>query len=722
MPDLNQLNALFNAGQWRQAAALGEQLLGAGADAFAVHGIVGRARFQLGEVKQAAEHFAAAAALQPQSADAQNNLGIAFSGLGRNSEAAACFARATAIDPNSANAFNNLGFTLNATGRKQEALTALNSALHLNPNYADAYNNRGIVLYELDCTDEAIADYTRALTLNPNLAKAHNNLGNALAHLGYVNEAIAAFQRCLALDPNFAGAANNLGVVLRNAGRGREAIAFLERAIELDPAFADAYGTLGVALADLRRSAEAIAAFSKALTLDPGNDLMRAQRLFQQARLCDWDAIAADAARIPALGVDGAVVPPFAMLALEDDPARHRVRAAAFAADKFRVAPRSFSPPSARPRRLRIGYFSADVHNHAVMYLIARVLELHDRTRFEIHVFSYGPASDDETRKRVRSAADNFHDVRPLRDQDIAHLARDRGIDVAIDLNAYTRNGRLGIFANRAAPLQINYLGYPGTSGAPFIDYIIADPVLIPPSAHRDFSEQVIALPHCYQPNDDRRPIADATPSRQEAGLPERGVVFCCFNNSYKITSAEFDVWAGLLRQVDGSVLWLLKCGDVAEANLRREAAQRGVDPSRLSFAPSLPLAQHLARHRLADLFLDTFTYNAHTTASDALWAGLPLVTKIGEGFAARVAASLLQAIELPELVAHTVEDYAALALGLAANPQRLAAIRTKLAANRATTPLFNSALTTRHLEAAYDAAFARYLAGSPPQSFAVAP
>jgi predicted O-linked N-acetylglucosamine transferase (SPINDLY family) len=289
-----------------------------------------------------------------------------------------------------------------------------------------------------------------------------------------------------------------------------------------------------------------------------------------------------------------------------------------------------------------------------------------------------------------------------------------------VDLNGYTQNGRVGIFAERAAPIQIGYLGYPGTIGAPFMDYMIADAVLIPDAAGQHYSEQVIRLPHSYQANDDTRVIAERAPTRREAGLPEEGFVFCCFNNGYKISRAEFDIWMDLLRQLERSVLWLLKGNDQAQENLRREAAARGIEGSRLVFASSLPLAEHLARHRLADLFLDTFNYNAHTTASDSLWAGLPLVTKIGQSFAARVAASLLTAINLPELIASTPEGYATLALDLAKNPARLRDLRTKLAVNRNAAPLFNSTLITRHLEAAYELAFERYLTGAPPAAFAV--
>ncbi|MFZ2031396.1 MAG: tetratricopeptide repeat protein [Vitreimonas sp.] len=720
MPALNDLVALYNAGKLSDAVLLGDTLLQGGSDPFTVHTILGGAHFQLGQPAKAAEHYGLAAALRPQDADTHNNFGIALVSAGRSAEAIERFAHAAELNPAFAGAFNNLGFVLNSVGRCEEALGAFGKALQLDPNHADAYNNRGIALFELGRTSEAAADYRHALAINRNFAKAHNNLGNALARLGQLDAATEAFGHALTLNPSFAEAANNWGLALRNAGRSEDALALLEHAILLKPDFADAHGALGVALADLRRPAEAIAAFTRALDIDPNSDLIRAQRLHQQARICDWAAIAADAGRIPALGVSDQIVPPFAMLSLEDSPERHRLRAENFVREKFRIVASVAAPPPARPSRLRIGYFSADVHNHAVMYLIARVLELHDRGRFEIHVFSYGPASNDETRSRIRGAVEHFHEVSGLRDEEIAELSRVHNIDIAVDLNGYTQNGRLGIFAERAAPLQISYLGYPSTTGAPFMDYLISDAVLIPDGAAHHYSERVISLPHSYQANDNTQIIAERTPTRKQAGLPDEGFVFCCFNNSYKISAAEFDIWMRLLRQVEGSVLWLLKSGDAAEANLRKEAAARGVGGERLIFAKPLPLSDHLARHRLADLFLDTFNYNAHTTARDALWAGLPLVTKRGESFTARVAASLLTALELPELITNTPGEYAALALDLASNPARLLALRGKLAINRGTAPLFNSALTTTHLEAAYELVFERYLTGAQPAALAV--
>jgi predicted O-linked N-acetylglucosamine transferase (SPINDLY family) len=568
---------------------------------------------------------------------------------------------------------------------------------------------------------EAAAEcYRRALEIDRGFADAHSNLGAALADLGRRDEAIACYQEALQLDPAHADAHNNLGLALRQMLRHEDAAACFRRAVEIKPGFADGHHNLGVTLAELRRPDEAIACFSAALQIEPEHALARAQRLHQQALICDWDAIAADRALIPALGVSGGAAPPFALLALEDDPGRHRLRAERFAREKLPAPSARPPPPAARPERLRIGYFSGDFHAHAVMYLVVRLFELHDRGRFEVQAFSYGPDKDDAMRARIKAGVDKFHEVRAMRDEDVAALARAEGLDIAVDLSGYTLRSRTGLFAHRAAPVQINYLGYPGAIGAPFIDYIVADRTIIPDEMRQFYSEQVIYLPHTYQPNDNTRPIAERAGSRRDVGLPEQGFVFCCFNNSYKISAAEFDIWMRLLREVEGSVLWLLKTNSLAMQNLQRAATQRDVSPARLIFAESLPLAEHLVRHRLADLFVDTFAYNAHTTASDALWAGLPLVTRLGRGFAARVAASLLNAVGLPELVTQSAEDYAALALRLARDPAALAEVRAKLDANRAIAPLFDSERYARHIENAYEQAYRRCLDGKAPAMIVV--
>ena len=553
--------------------------------------------------------------------------------------------------------------------------------------------------------------------------------GPALTALGASFRAIdrlADAARCFAaaadILPDDAPAQQRLGIVQLLLSQPEQALAALGRAAALDPQSAETHHNRGVALATLARETEAIQAFSRALDLNPEHVQARAQRMFLLACENDWATLADDLMWLPEMGTTKGVVSPFAMLSFEDHPERHKLRSMRYAAAQCPVAVPVPARPTAQPAKLRLGYFSADFRNHAMVHLAGRMFELHDRNRFEIHAYAFGPPSDDLQRQRMIRAFDHFTVVDAMSDDQIVAKARTDGIDIAVDLLGYTKGDRAGIFARRAAPVQISFLGFPGTSGAPFIDYLIADPVVIAPEHRGSFTERLITLPFTYQPNDNQRAIATRPATRIEQGLPEDGFVFCCFNNTYKIKPTEFAIWMRLLGEVEGSVLWLLAGSTASRANVRAAAASHGVDPDRLRFAEPLPLAAHLARSCLADLFVDTFHYNAHTTASDALWAGLPLVTRIGAGFAARVAASLLGAVGLDELVTTSDAEYFDLALALARDPERLQEIRARLAANRLTMPLFDSERFTRHLEAGYQAAYQRYFDGLDPVDIQVAP
>lgn len=407
------------------------------------------------------------------------------------------------------------------------------------------------------------------------------------------------------------------------------------------------------------------------------------------------------------------VTQPFELLSLTDSPELHR-RASQIYADRRFKKQDALGPIVKRvpDGKIRIGYYSADFHNHATAYLITELFEKRDTSRFQLFGFSFGPETKDEMRRRLTAAFDQFIDVREMSDRDVAKLSRELGIDIAVDLKGYTTDARTGIFAERAAPIQVNYLGYPSTMGVDYIDYIIADKTIIPVEQQANYSEEVVYLPHSYQVNDSRRRISDRQFTKEELGLAEKGFVFCCFNNNYKILPTTFDGWMRILQTVEGSVLWLLEDNATAAANLRKEAERRGVENSRLVFARRMPLDEHLARHRHADLFIDTLPCNAHTTASDALWAGLPVLTCTGQSFASRVAASLLNAIDMPELITSTQEEYEAKAIDLATHPDKLRAIKNRLEQNRLTTPLFDTKLFARHIEAAYEAMYDRYQAG----------
>ncbi|HJV52261.1 MAG TPA: tetratricopeptide repeat protein, partial [Noviherbaspirillum sp.] len=535
-------------------------------------------------------------------------------------------------------------------------------------------------------------------------------------------EALDSCERALALRPDFADAHNNRGNALRNLHRFDEALGSYEQALRCQPEFREALKNHGAMLFVLGRFAHAAQSYANLLRLAPDEDYAPGSLFSCRLRCCDWSDYAEQKERLSRMVRDGKkAATPFALLNASDSPADQQRCAAIYGDDLF---PASRTPLWQGERyghdKIRVAYLSADFHNHATAYLMAGLFEAHDKQRFETVAISFGQDAQDEMRTRLQRAFQRFVDLREKSDREVAQLMRELEIDIAVDLKGYTFGNRTGILAQRAAPIQVNYLGYPGTMGAGYIDYILADRHIIPEHERQYYAEQVVYLPDSYQVTDAKRPIAGHTPSRSQAGLPDAGFVFCSFNNNYKITPEIFDIWMRLLQNVPGSVLWLLEDNRVASANLRREAQARGVDPERLVFAPRLEQGEHLARMRLADLFLDTLPVNAHTTASDALWAGLPVLTCTGKAFAGRVASSLLHAVGLPELVTQDLELYEALALRLATSPSALAEMRARLAGNRAAYPLFDTGRFCRHLEAAYLHMWERHRRGEVPAAFAV--
>ena len=612
----------------------------------------------------------------------------------------------------------------NCNARLKQYDAAINSykrALEIKPDDADAYNHMGIAQMDNGNLEAAIHSYKQALNIKPDFALAYNNMGIALKNKGDLEAAIHSYKQALNIKPNYAKACRNLGNALKDKGDLEAAIDSYKQAVTLKPDDAEAYFNLGTALSIIGDREAAIANYRQASQIKPDYAQARALKFHQQAHICDWSEIGEDQALIPELGTLAQVVTPWSMLSLEDSPERHQIRSKKYAnRSHFQPLPPLTYQPAKKPQPIRVGYFSADFHNHATMLLMIKVFELHNQKEFETHAYSFGPNRGDKMRQRVIKAVDIFHDVTHMSNQEIALFSQANNIDIAVDLKGFTKDNRMSIFAYRAAPIQISHLGYPGTMGADFIDYIIADKIVIPEKFDCFYSERIIRLPHTYQPNDNTRAISKTVVTRLAMGLPERGFVFCCFNNSYKISSEEFNIWMRILSKVEGSVLWLIKANKGAVKNLKKEAQSRGVASHRLVFADKAPQDQHIARHRLADLFIDTFNCNAHTTASDALWAGLPLVTKLGQGFAARVAGSLLTAIGLPELIVENLEDYEALILDLANNPKRLTAIKEKLAANRLSKPLFDTELFTKHLEEGYQQAYQRYAQGKLPKNISV--
>jgi len=619
----------------------------------------------------------------------------------------------TAQYPDAFSIWNILGAAAAQTGQTDKAVNALKRVIDINPDLAEAYNNLGNALKEQNKLDEAITSYSKALSLKPNYGEAYNNMGVALKEQGKLDEAIAFYNKALSLKPDYSEAYNNMGNALKEQGKLDEAIAFYNKALSLKPNYGEAYNNLGVALKEQGKLDEAIVSYNKALSLKPDHAQARAQKLHQQANICDWDKVKDDLPFLADLGIHGEAVPPFSLIALEDDPYRQRLCSENYAKKKFlRKATHNFVAPNQKPKRLRIGYFSADFKEHPVSYLMAKVIETHDRDCFEVYGYSIGRAKDDEMKRRLVKAFDVFREVQSLGDHDVALLARQDEIDIAVDLMGYTTDSRAGIFSLRAAPVQINYLGFPGTIGADFMDYIIADQNLIPNESQKYYTEKPIYLPHHYQAQDNTLQISDLTPSKSELGLPSDGFIFCAINNAYKITPSEFNIWMRLLQNVDGSVLWLLESNKWVKANLIKEACKRGIPSERLVFAQRVPHEKYLAQFRKADLYLDTFNYNAGATASNALWAGLPVLTKLGKGYTARMAGSLIASVGLSELITNNETEYEKLALELATNPEKLASIKQKLEINRLSKPLFNTELFTKHLEDGYQRAYQQYFEG----------
>jgi protein O-GlcNAc transferase len=598
----------------------------------------------------------------------------------------------------------NLGNLLSQQqGRRDEALTSYDKALAVRPGFFEALFNRGNLLLEMKRAEDALDSYEQALVVRQDFAGVWNNRGTALRNLQRLEEALASFEQAAALAPGHFNALTNRAIVLLDLGRLQDALAGTERALQVQPGFAEALYVRGNVLRDMGRPDEALASYDAAVAANPAhayalNGAAQAARM-----LCDWTRTAALWPRVKANAAGGpALIQPFVLLGYSDDAALQRRCAETYVR---RILPGRTAPLWDGTRyghdRIRLAYLSADFHQHPTAQLMAELFERHDRSRFEVTAIAFGPDDGSALRTRMKNAFDHFEDVRGRSDLDVARLMRSREIDIAVDLNGHSFGARPGIFAHRACPVQVNYLVYPGTTGADFMDYILADRIALPADQQPFFAEKIVHLPDCYQANDATRAVPPA-PGRAEAGLPPGGFVFCCFNNSWKLTAPLFDIWMRLLNEIEGSVLWLLD-GPQAD-NLRKEAVARGVDAKRLVFAPKLPPDAHLARHQLADLFLDTLPYNAHTTCSDALWAGLVVVTCYGKAFPGRVAASLLKAIDLPELVTTSPEKYEELALELARNPALLKATKEKLARNRTTTPLYDSERFRKAIEAAYTA------------------
>jgi predicted O-linked N-acetylglucosamine transferase (SPINDLY family) len=666
--------------------------------------------------------YDAALRLQPNNPRAITNRGMVLLELGRSEEALAAFQEGVHLEPESIEAHANLGSALLRLAEPRAALESYETVCRLAQKDARAWCGRGNALAALKRPDEAATSYTRALELEPDLPDALVNRAAALQSLRRASEALQDSDRALRLNPQSVPALNNAGNALVSLERAEDALRYYDEALRLDPASPLTLYNRAIVLRQLQRLQESAQSFLDLLRIAPKHAYALGYVFQLRMDLCDWSDHESLARQIvAALEERQEVVNPMSMLLL--DCARlQRVSAEIFASSAVTGDGGSGLPvrSAAAMDRIRVAYVSADFREHPVAYSLVGALERHDRARFEVIGLSLAPSKSGAFEQRVRSAFDRFIDVSDRSDQAAADLLRQLQVDVAVDLMGFTEGQRLGIFSRRAAPVQVGYLGYAGTMGVPYLDYLLADAVVIPEGCEHDFSESVVRLPHCFMPLDDRREVATSV-ARADAGLPATGFVFCAFTNACKISPSLFDVWMRLLREVPDSVLWLRAMNVEARANLAREAERRGVDHNRLVVAPRVEqMAHHLARHACADLYLDTYPYNAHSTACDALWAGVPVLTCAGPTFASRVAASVLTAAGLPELITYRIEDYAQKALELARQPHHLHALRERLVANRASAPLFDTERFTRHLEAAYETMHGRAVRGELPAGFAV--
>ncbi|MCB4811830.1 tetratricopeptide repeat protein [Methylovorus menthalis] len=656
----------------------------------------------------------------PRHADGLHMLGILCYQTERAAEAAELIAQAIALEPRNADMLINHGLTLRAAGKPQEALKSYERAMLLTPKDLVLQNNLGNLYQELGRFEDAAACYRRVLRVHPGEAEVRDALGhsllawgNACQDAGRYAEAERCYEEALTLAPNDAALHFNLGNARRELGKTAQAAASYQRAIALAPDDADAHNNLGNALRELGQLPEAIVCYQRALALKPDLYHARVHLIHQQQHAADWRGLMQQINEVRGWlhSAPHAQISPFAFLAMPGTTvAEQRLCADRWLENRYSSlavqAPQlAFTHIRHENKHLRIGYLSADFRRHPLAALVTELLELHDRDHLEVFAYSYGMDDNSPERQRLQHAVDHFVDIRALSLVEAAQRIHDDGIDILVDLTGFTQSSRTGIVALRPAPININWLGFPGTMGSlhgkPLFDYVLSDAYITPGASQPDYAERLLLLPGSYQPNDRNRPIGK-TPARVDYGLPEEAFVYCCFNQSFKITPTVFACWMRILQQAPNSVLWLLDSNATATANLQQAAKAAGVDPARLVFAPRVAMADHLARHALADLFIDTLPYNAHTTASDALWMCLPVLTCSGDTFASRVAGSLLHAVNLPELIAPDMAAYEAMAISLAQDMEALEGLRERLQQASADLPLFDTRHFAQKLEAVY--------------------
>lgn len=647
----------------------------------------------------------------PQNGIAHSNRGNILGELGRFEDALEAYQSAIALQPGYAEAYSNLGNALQALGRHEESLEHYKNAITLDPNYSDAYANQGNAYQALGRYQEALGSYERAVEVDPNCSQAFYGVSRLFLLRKQYDSALGCCIQALITKPSYQEAFSLKGQIYLQVKDYQNALAAYDELLQLNPTSCEAWISKGHIYSEMKEFAKAKDSFQKAFEIKPDTDFLLGTIIQNDLQICDWSSLDLEIKQLTDGIKDGKrVAIPYNLISLLDDRRQIRRSIEIYAQAVQGNIQRVMQEKRSSAGKIRLGYFSADFHNHPTAYLIAELFECHDKDKFELIAFVFGRNAPDEMRARLERSFDQFVDLNGMTDEEAAKLSREMQIDIAIDLKGFTKEARPKIFMYGAAPIQISYLAFPGTMGLPCFDYVIADPILIPKSSQDGFVEKVIYMPNSYQINDRNRAISPNIPQRESFGLPSNGFVFCSFNNNYKITSTVLDRWAKILSAIEGSVLWLYGDNPYAINNLLNHLQARNIAPQRVVIAGRMDSADHLARYKLADLFLDTSPCNAHTTASDALWAGLPVLTMIGESFGARVAASLLNAVGLPDLVVDSQDEYVNLAVEIANNPQKLREIKSRLEKNLHTKPLFDTPLFTRHLESAYKLAYNRHL------------
>tara|TARA_B110000971_G_scaffold124691_1_gene127643 strand:+ start:5185 stop:7281 length:2097 start_codon:yes stop_codon:yes gene_type:complete len=656
--------------------------------------------------------------------DSLHLLGVANSQLGNHEVGIEFIQKAISLNQSNPMAYNNIANIFSEIQKHDQALIYINKSLSIKPENIDAISIKGKTLFSLDRHNEALQEYNKLLNFNPNHAETYYNKGILYSKLSQKENAIENYKKAIALKPDYSIAHYNLGNLYFELDKIEDAKNYFKNAIFYNQSYSDAQHNLGSCLVFLNKLDEALICFKKALSINSNDYKSYHSMIDVQLKLSDWNLLDEYIKKFENLKNYEKNNLPINMLALFDNPEMHKTISEKYLSPRLKLSVGiTKRKKETLKSKIKIAYFSSDfLENNPVSYLISELIKFHNRDIFEVYGFSLKRGEPkDEIRKYFQKTFDKFIDVDNKSDEEIAELSRNLNVDIAIDLNGYTRGSRPEIFAYKVAPILVNYLGYPSTLGAKYYDYIIADKVVIPPLYKKYYTEKVVYLPDTYFVNPSNRKIFDKVPTKKEFSLPETGFIFCCFNKNYKILPATFKIWMNILLQVEGSVLWLSNMNLTAQNNLRKEAEKKGVKGSRLIFADHLSNHDnHLARYQLADLFLDTFPYNAHTTALDALWSGLPLLTCTGKTFTSRVAASLLKAINMSELITHFSKDFESKAIEIASCPIKFEEIKNKLINNKYKEPLFNGDIFKDNFEAALKKMYLNYKLGLKPTSFEI--